>query len=314
MYAAEYIDYDYMGGDDFKVEKTLEYIEQSDLVVWNRHCPIDINHILEIRKRTGLKIVVDLDDWIELPFKHPLYRQYKEQYANLVIENLKVADLVTVTTSRLWSKVKQFNKRVEVLPNALPFGLGQFKVNDQEKGDLFNFVYAGQSSHLEDVSLLINPMKRIKALQNISFTMAGYTKHPIWDKMEAVFRIHPNFRRFVNKPLESYMEIYDHAHCSIVPLVHNTFNSCKSNLKLLEAASKKLPVIVSAVPPYSDDNRAPVLWVNNQSDWFKHINYLAKNPAAAIDLGEKLNEWATRNYSIFEMNKARFDLYRNLIK
>jgi len=82
--------------------------------------------------------------------------------------------------------------------------------------------------------------------------------------------------------------------------------ACKSNLKILEAASKKIPCIVSDVEPYNVDEDCPVLFVKNQSDWFKYIKFLTLNKQARIDYGEKLYEWAKEKYNFTTANPYTF--------
>jgi glycosyltransferase involved in cell wall biosynthesis len=311
MYGWDYIDNQAYEG--FEIERLLDYLDKTELIVWNRFCPIDINHIIHFREKNGMKVVVDLDDWVELPWFHPSYRFYKDGGAKMIIDGLKAADAVTVTTARLADKVRQFNSNVHVIPNAIPFGEGRFTPSGSAKPNYFNLVYAGQSSHLEDVRILINPFKRVRTIPGIGITMAGYTDNRIFHKMEEVFKILPNYSRINNLPLDEYMALYDMAHCSIVPLLENSFNAHKSNLKILEAASKKLPVIVSKVAPYSDDPDAPVFWVERQSDWYKHIHFLSRNRKAAAEKGEELFEWAREKYDLLKWNKVRFQIYENLL-
>jgi hypothetical protein len=59
---------------------------------------------------------------------------------------------------------------------------------------------------------------------------------------------------------------------------------------------------------------APVLWVEKQTDWFKHIKYLILNPNKRIEYGEKIHEWATTNYNLFEVNNGRKQAFDNLVK
>jgi glycosyltransferase involved in cell wall biosynthesis len=309
MYADEYLHADTY--QDFEIERLLEFIDKSRVVVWNRVCPIDINHILKARERQGLRIVVDLDDWVELPFKHPNFKYFRDHQAKLILENVKIADAVTCTTERLRKKLLPFNKNVHVIPNALPYGYDQFSPGSKIDPDIYRVIYTGQTSHLEDVRLLQNPMNRIKNLK-IGFALAGVQNNPIWKQMEKVFQIAPNYTRIPNKDLMHYMEAYNGFDCSIVPLLNNTFNAHKSNLKLLEAAAKMIPVVVSKVPPYSDDIDAPVFWVEKQSDWFDHLNRLVKNPSLGIDKAHELREWANEKYNLFAWNKYRFDLYARL--
>ena len=80
----------------------------------------------------------------------------------------------------------------------------------------------------------------------------------------------------------------------------------------LEAAAKKLPIVVSAVKPYILDSDAPVFWVHNQTDWFKHLNKLINNKNLREDYGEKIFEWAKTKYNFFDINAGRKQLFESI--
>jgi glycosyltransferase involved in cell wall biosynthesis len=312
LYGCNYIDQ--KSHEGFKPEKLGDYLANSEVAIYNRHFPLGIEWINNIRNKHGLKVIVDLDDWVNLPTYHPQYRHYKEEAAKMIIESVRNADCVTVTTDRLYQKVKEYNPNTHVLPNALPYGHDQFVPKTLNTDYCpFNFVYAGQSSHLEDVRLMHADINRANKL-DVSFTLAGYSsKSPtVWNAIEKVFSVHRNYRRLESLPLTEYMKVYDEADCSLVPLCLNDFNSCKSNLKFLEAGAKKIPVISSWVPPYRDDIDAPVLWVKQQGDWFKHMKYLSENRNAAKEMGEALHEYVKDKYDLFKWNKVRFQLYQQV--
>lgn len=318
LYAHEHI-------KQVEVAKLMEYYESSEVLVMNRTFPLGLDRLREIKDK-GVKIVVDLDDWPELPSYHPNYLEYKNGAAKLIYETLKIADLVTVTTDRLRENISEYNNRIEVIPNALPFGLGQFRPHPApapREGKPFTFIYTGQSSHLEDVRLMQPAVKQAARMEDIAFTLAGYKELPphaphkyrrVWPDIEAVFAQSPRYTRVLSRPLETYMMAYDDADCSVVPLCVNAFNFCKSNLKLLEAAAKKLPCIVSWVPPYRDDADAPVLWVKSPGDWIKHMRFLADNRNAAREMGEALHDWAVERFNLGYWNKVRFQLYESLVR
>ncbi|MBC9913176.1 hypothetical protein [Chitinophaga varians] len=319
QYEDGYIDHEYKNRSDFDMDTQLA---ASELVVWNRDCPIGLSYITELKARYGFKVVVDLDDHWELYPHHYLYNRYQRQrIPELIIKNLQLADAITVTTSRLADKVKPINPNVHVIPNALPYGFGQFQAK-RVPADIFRFIYAGQRSHLHDLKQLQGPLRRIASEQhrNMGFTLAGYNHHSedrtsTWPKMEQIFSAGGamiGYQRVENKPLGEYMTVYENSDACLVPLEGNAFNAHKSNLKLLEAGAKTLPVICQKVPPYSDCD-APVLWVERQTDWYKHIRYLAANRSAAEDLGLQLHDWAVSNYNIFDHNKTRFELYTHII-
>jgi spore maturation protein CgeB len=57
-----------------------------------------------------------------------------------------------------------------------------------------------------------------------------------------------------------------------------------------------------------------VLWVKNQGDWFKHINYLLNNPQERIKLGQDLYEWAKTKYNYESIGKTRRSAFGDLVK
>jgi hypothetical protein len=86
----------------------------------------------------------------------------------------------------------------------------------------------------------------------------------------------------------------------------------KSNLKVLEAACKKIPVIASDVSPYAECPH--VLKVSKQGDWYKHIKALAKSESLRKTLGTANYEWATENHNLHKWNEVREQLFNSLIK
>jgi hypothetical protein len=81
----------------------------------------------------------------------------------------------------------------------------------------------------------------------------------------------------------------------------------------LEAACKRVPVVVSKVNPYALDTDAPVFWVEHQSDWYKHLKFLINNKNARLDYGEKIYEWATKKYHLKDINIGRKSTFEDLI-
>jgi hypothetical protein len=111
-------------------------------------------------------------------------------------------------------------------------------------------------------------------------------------------------------PVREYMNFYNEADCSIVPLVHSRFNSMKSNLKVLEAACKKIPVIVSNVPPY--DTSAEAIKINFQSDWYREVKKVATDSIYRSEKGLANYEWCNENFNLHKVNELRKQLYQSV--
>ena len=293
--------------------------DKFDLVIFNRLNPYQ-DQIGLIRQGFGCKVVIDIDDHWHLPTNHINYEDYLH-HGKLIERNLYESDLVTCTHERLADICRKFNNNVQVLPNALPYGDDQFTINKVED-DSIRFFWAGGCTHLDDLRILKNPIRRLMAHKSkIKMVIGGYddcndiSKY-IWDKMTDAFTANRtlNHQILPSMPVNKYMTMYDHADVMLIPLVANNWSANKSNLKLLEAAAKKVPVICQKVAPYSDDMDAPVLWVEKQEDWYKHMNYFINNKNSIIDYGEKIHEWAVSKYNLRDVNIKRREAYASLCK
>ncbi len=290
-----------------------------DLILYNRTCIIDQDW-QQVKDTLKAKIVCDLDDYWVLPPAHQLHATYAA-IQQRIEDNIKAADLVTVTNERLRQHALKLNSNVEVIPNGLPFGRNQFTL-DKRDSDLIRIFWAGGSSHEKDMDILRNPIKKLHTHKDkIQMVIGGFTSENeeskrIWERMFSCFTSGgtlPYMKLSGGHPT-SYMQLYENADIMLIPLEKSDWHSCKSNLKVLEAASKKIPCIVSRVEPYSLDTDAPVLWVDTQKDWNIHLNNLILNPKLRIDLGEQLYEWAKEKYDLIKINERRKELFRSIIE
>jgi hypothetical protein len=106
------------------------------------------------------------------------------------------------------------------------------------------------------------------------------------------------------------MNFYNEADACLVPLVDSKFNSMKSNLKVLEAATKNAPVICSNVKPYSECKH--IIRVNNQSDWFTNIKKVVKDAIYRQEMGLANGEWCRENFDLVKVNKLRTQIFNAL--
>jgi glycosyltransferase involved in cell wall biosynthesis len=294
---------------------TEDKTEGWDILLYNRICQYDINWN-KTKELLGCQVVMDIDDYWQLPVNHLYYNTYQD-IAERIERNLMQADLVTVTNINLLNKVKQFNDNVVITPNALPYGLNQFN-DTRVKSDKVRLFWCGSISHDNDIKILKEPLKRLQGRKDIQMVMGGYNDSDaytksIWDKMFSMFTGNlPSIKLHSASPTQ-YMDMYNYADIVLIPLEDSEWHACKSNLKILEAAAKRLPVICSNVAPYNMDVDAPVLWVNNQKDWFRYINLLTNNPSLRENLGNELYAWASKKYNFTEINQQRYDAYKSII-
>lgn len=291
----------------------LVFDNNYDIVIFNRFLTsTDAKLLVKMKLKYNFKLIVDNDDYWILPPSHVLHERYKESnISEIITEYLRVADLCTCTHERLADEIYKYNTNVEILPNALPYGKEQFQ-DDKIDSDIVRLFWSGSGTHAPDMDILRNPIKKINF--PVKTVIAGYNlgeKH-IWDRMIGVFtnglKLNPTIYDYAG--VTKYMGAYADSDISVIPLVDNKFNAMKSNLKVLETASKRNPAIVSNVHPYKD---MPVCYVNNQKDWYYWIKLLTFDDAARIEYGQKLFEYCDRVYNFDAINNKRFAIYNKLI-
>lgn len=242
---------------------------------------------LKLRAK-GIKIICDIDDYWVLPKGHPMRHYYQKSHLDkCIVTNLKLADMVWVTTPILADKVREYNNNVIVVKNALDVTEKQYAYEDLSI-NFDTFFYSGGSTHLKDLKLLGDAFENEKLL----------VKSPrLPKKMKAI-------KKQISE-VNSYAIDYEHCGICVIPLKNNTFNSYKSELKMIEAGHFAKPVMVSAVNPYNllSTNKNSLKVYNN--NWASAIKKIKGNYNMQVDLGLKLKEDVTIKYDLTKENEKR---------
>lgn len=126
------------------------------------------------------------------------------------------------------------------------------------------------------------------------------------------------------KPILLYGTMYNESDVVLAPLKNNnTFNSVKSQLKIVEAGAHHCPIICSNYGPYTiddiegklDGKQKGFLVDENTDDsmkWYECMKFYVENPDKIIEHGENLYEYVKENYNIDKINKNRAELFRKL--
>lgn len=306
-----YAGYDFSQG----VGLTPEKVQQFKGIAFNR-IPLTVKTqtLINLRSQYGHKLWMDVDDHWVLPAKHYLNKTWVEnKTTERIVELLKVSDVVTCTTERLASKVREYNPNAVVIPNALPFiDHAQFAYNRQDANHV-RFGFVGGSSHLYDV-MEIAPV--FQHYNHMHFKFCGYNgKHSHVVKMAAIFSNNgknPNYRQLDMQPLDSYLKGYDDLDVCIAPLEKEEFNKYKSNLKVLEAGLKKCAIICSPIECYTDTvPDTMVTYAKTVKDWKLAIKqHMDKDYAR--EKGQKLHDWVKQHYNLDTVNQLRMNLLAGL--
>lgn len=287
-----------------------------DVLVINRLFHYNnIEDILWWKEEYGFKLVVDIDDYWVLSPLHPAngnWRKYKVSMR--ILECLTLADAVTTTHERLAKECLNYNDNVHILPNAIPQS-GQFMVQ-REVSEKVRIFWQGSPTHLHDIKLLEQPLrklyKRPETKDKIKQVLAGYKESIECMQIADSFtgkQTYP-YDCYTGVHTDKYYHAYQHADICVIPLEDNHFNSHKSNLKVLEAANLGLPVVVSKVHPYLD--LPPVLYAENQREWYSHLKDLILDPEYRQIRGGWLKQYCDEHYNFESINEKRKNIYESI--
>jgi len=275
------------------LNKDDEFLKQLDgitHVIYNRNISglFQPEKCFKVLKSLGIKVICDVDDYWVLNKKHPLKTYYeKSNLPKCVTKNLMLADMVWCTTPILAQKVKPYNKNVIVIKNAIDPTEKQFAYENLEL-DFDTFFYSGGSTHLQDLKLLGDAFKN----ETLFLKTPKLPKRMHGIKVEI-------------SEIQNYAKDYEDCGICVIPLKENTFNSCKSELKMIEAGHFAKPVMVSNVEPYTllATNKNSLKVYNN--DWSSAIKKIKGNHQMQVDLGLKLKEDVSIKYNLTTENEKR---------
>ena len=225
----------------WKDPEVRDYWQWSSHVIVSRHIGVaykDIESVAAVCHATNKMLILDVDDWWYLPMDHPKYQMYLNYKVSAQIEkSLEVANQVWTTTDHLAKKVRKINKNVKVIPNAIDTEVDQW-MNHEKPNRPVTFGYIGAGYHHKDLEWADLDLSDVPSIVpdldgEIYMEMTRASEGYGWQE-----------------PTE-YGNLYRKIDVSLVPLISNDFNKCKSPLKLAEAAFTNTALIIRDVKPYS---------------------------------------------------------------
>lgn len=299
-----------------------DQLKEYHAVVYQREIDTSGNSMQIIKKyrSLGIKVIFDIDDIWLLPQTHKLYSIYRKyNIPDQTIEILKHVDLVITTTKHLATKIKKYTSKVEVIPNCLDPMDEQWQSN-KVKSSFIRFGYIAGIFHKVDVSILQMPiLKTYRHDLNAQFVLGGYNDNEDYNYYESVLSANyfnsNKYLRMNSLHVHEYGKAYNHTDVSLIPLQHNVFSECKSEIKLLEAAMHGNPALVSDVLPYNTFPKDTAIFLNNHdiNGWFKAIRELTRNEYMRKEYAESLKKYVEKHYNIEKWTKIRKIILKSVL-
>lgn len=222
-----------------------------------------VHRLIESFASRGRRVVSDIDDLIFSPryaglvatsLNHATEGKVIDSwfaFLSRVGETMRLSDDIIVSTPHLAGLVAQeFDRPIHVVPNFLNDEQLAVAANlppREDRGERLRFGYfSGSNSHTLDFLTMAPALARhLEATPTSEFVIAGHLDMPpVLEPFSTRIQRLP----FMNiLELQAAMATVD---VNVVPLQHNDFTHCKSELKFFEAAIVETPTIAAATPVF----------------------------------------------------------------
>lgn len=276
---------------DFDELKEFNMDVVSHLVVSRRATVTNYKAFREWLTANDVKLVLDNDDYWDLPKHNPAYQTYKDVISTEITETIKMADVIWTPSKYLAKRMSFINKDVDIhiVPNTLDLDQEQWKQRKKPSKEV-RFGYIGALGHSRDISEIgynfIN-----KQLHCVN--LADYPA-----RMKASHLMPP-------ASVDTYGKMYESFDVSLAPLQGGTFNKCKSDLKVVEAGYTRTSIICSDTTPYKEviQNNVTGFLCSSTRDWKNAIESMTKEKHR--ELAGNLNKYVKKHYDLDAINKIR---------
>jgi glycosyltransferase involved in cell wall biosynthesis len=233
-----------------------------------------------------LQMVDDLLGFV--PEKHPSRRFQSREGHRRMADALLKSDSMIVTTEPLVHHYKKYIESVKIIPNCLAPHWFNLKIT-KTKRDKLRVGWVGAGQHQGDLEIINDVIK--ETVDKVDWVFMGMHTAEAGTYIK---EFHPfvSISEYPEKMASLDLDI------ALAPLEDNHFNSCKSNLRLLEYGAMSWPVICSDVFPYQTNNPPVIRVQHSVSDWIEALNRLISDESERLRLGKALHSWVVNNYTL----------------
>lgn len=289
--------------------------DSSEILIFQRAFTCDFVKTLIRDNRQNKVIIYEMDDdLLNIPKSNPVFEKYRS-IKSKIIEMIRFADGVTVTTEYLKRKLLEYNKNVYVLPNLIDLKVWfPGRRQSKRKNSQLTIGYSGTITHEKDLEIVIPLVKKIKdkykdkvvfkfigcipsefiGIEGIEYDRGGY-----------------EYKEYAQKLMNSGIDI------ALAPLEDNEFNRAKSNIKYLEYSISRIPGVYSDITPYSSSINSGVngfLAKDDPTDWYKKTILLIENDKLRNDMVNNAFNDVVFDYALQKKYYLWYDLYCSLLE
>lgn len=278
------------------------------------HLPSALQTMQAIREMYGKPVVMEIDDNIlSCPEYNPAAGTYgpNNNTRKLTVQQLRESDAVFVTTPYLKEIYSEFNDHVYMLPNSIDFKLWGKAPRRVNKGKI-TIGWVGGANHNDDLLIIEPAIEYLTAkYPHVEFVF-GHGMHPRFRGKKGVRWIQ-EFVRIDKYPKSVASMGFD---IGVAPLVDNSFNRGKSNLRWLEYSALGIPTVASNVGHFKEtiEHGKTGLLCDTPADFTTSLECLIKDTAQRKQLAKNAKAEVFKNWNIDNVVKTYGTILQEIVK
>lgn len=262
------------------------------------------------QQERGLKIVLDIDDHLEVDQSNPNWVQHQHLDAlNTVKITAGIADMITTTTPYLKRYLDKLNPNVVILPNYMDMEYWDGPVLPNSSKEI-RIGYLGSSTHLDDLTQIRQPLIDIlHEHKNVKLVLVGDMRYrELFEGYNVEVQLGVPFENYAKKLRGLRLDI------GIAPLQEKKFNNYKSPIKCMEYGICSIPVVASRTRFYQDflDERKDGYLAYRYIDWWAPLEALIINEKRRKRMGKALRNKVMTEYNLADKIYLWKDAYNGL--
>lgn len=252
--------------------------------------------ILETIARRNIPLIYTLDDnLLDLNLEPGVKHFPTNEQRQIIRLFAQEAKGVMVSTQPLAERMSGFNSTIAVVPNQLDERLFPPR-SSTPKREKIHFGYMGTFSHLEDLLMILPPLRRFlrRWKDRVEFEIVGISEYirikGLFDGLPVKYH-HLSKKQIGYYGFVKWMRRNFNWDFAIAPLTDTSFNHGKSDLKALDYGIWGIPGIFSETPSYKDtvrNGKNGLIVPNTEAAWEEALEKMASDVALRQSMSQSI--------------------------
>jgi GT2 family glycosyltransferase/glycosyltransferase involved in cell wall biosynthesis len=254
-----------------------------------------LNVLTSLQSLKHVKKIYEVDDNLSrVPLKSAYHEHMDKNLQKRILKSINLCDRLVVSTEALAHALEGQSDDIRVIQNRLPTAMWgtspprRLEPTQRQRAGKPRVGWAGGIGHQGDLEMIFDVIKDLA--DQVDWIFFGMCPESIRPYVREFYAGVPTLQY----PKMLMAQDWDLA---IAPLELNSFNECKSNLKLLEYGWCGVPVVCSDITPYQSD--LPATRVKNRfKDWRDAIRERISDLDACREEGAELQLKVAQDWTL----------------